>query len=303
MGKAYLQALRCRVFDYGALGHLRRAAGSVRDERQPGDQDMPRQDEAHPLAQVVVDPVPCGTASAARSARSRPRPALPGSCCPTAPWQPKRRGYYRQIEEGAVLMKGLRARNPHFTGTHEQSMALDGVRGFHIVLAVSGMCDAGHIRHRLRNWIWREEATVLFTGYQTEGTQGRILQNAAQTLWIQGEEFSVGARIRSLDLYSGHADGPELANRIKARLPLCHDLFPAHGEQDAIEGLAVRLGGVVDAASILRPMLIEAFDLTGTGERRITGVAFGSLAPSSMPSLTAKSPRPSPPAREPEGLP
>lgn len=174
----------------------------------------------------------------------------------------------RELEEGAVLMKGLRARNLHFTETREQSMALDVVRGFHIVIAASGMCDAGRIRHRLRNWIWRDEATVLFTGYQAEGTLGRILQNGARSVRIQGEEFNVRARIRSLDLYSGHADGPELADWIKARLPLTQDLFLVHGEPEAIEGLAARLEGIIDQARILRPVLDEEFDLTSSGARR-----------------------------------
>jgi metallo-beta-lactamase family protein len=165
-------------------------------------------------------------------------------------------------------MKGLRARNLHFTETREQSMALDVVRGFHIVIAASGMCDAGRIRHRLKNWIWRDEATVLFTGYQAEGTLGRILQNGARSVRIQGEEFSVRARIRSLDLYSGHADGPELADWIKARLPLTHDLFLVHGEPAAIEGLAARLEGIIDQAHILRPVLDEEFELTSSGAIR-----------------------------------
>ncbi len=179
--------------------------------------------------------------------------------------------HHRELEEGAVLMQGLRARNLHFTETREQSMALDDVRGFHIVIAASGMCDAGRIRHRLRNWLWRDAATVLFTGYQAEGTLGRILQNGARSVRIQGEEFAVRARIRSLDLYSGHADGPELADWIKARLPLTHDLFLVHGEQDGIEGLATRLEGVINAAHIVRPVLDEGFDLTDAGASRVPG--------------------------------
>jgi metallo-beta-lactamase family protein len=193
--------------------------------------------------------------------------------------------HHRDLEEGEVLMQGLRARNLHFTETREQSMALDNLRGFHIVIAASGMCDAGRIRDRLRNWIWRDEATVLFTGYQAEGTLGRILQNGARSVRIRGEEFVVRARIRALDLYSGHADGPELADWIGKRLPLAHDLFLVHGEPDAIEGLAARLDGLVAANHILRPVLDEAFDLTETGARRVPGAAPARLPPERIARL------------------
>lgn len=193
--------------------------------------------------------------------------------------------HHRELEEGAILIKSLRARNLHFTETREQSMALDATRGFHIVIAASGMCDAGRIRHRLKNWIWRDTATVLFTGYQAEGTLGRILQNGARSVRIQGEAFNVRARIRSLDLYSGHADGPELADWIKARLPLSHDLFLVHGEPAAVEGMAARLNGVIDAARILRPVLDEAFDLTASGAIRVAGAPHPRLPATKMARL------------------
>jgi metallo-beta-lactamase family protein len=119
--------------------------------------------------------------------------------------------HHRDLEEGAVLLKGLKSRHLHFTETREQSIALGRVRGFHIVIAASGMCEAGRIRHRLKNWLWRDAATVLFTGFQAVGTLGRILQDGAPSVRIQGEEFVVRARIRSIDLYSGHADGPSCA--------------------------------------------------------------------------------------------
>lgn len=193
--------------------------------------------------------------------------------------------HHRELEGGAVLLQGLRARNLHFTETREQSMALDRIREFHIVIAASGMCEAGRIRHRLKTWIWRDEATVLFTGYQAEGTLGRILQNGARSVRIQGEEFAVRARIRSIDLYSGHADGPELADWIKARLPLTHDLFLVHGEPDAIEGLAARLDATVSAAHILRPALDEAFELSNTGARRLSGAPAPRLPPEKVARL------------------
>lgn len=193
--------------------------------------------------------------------------------------------HHKELEEGAVLMKGLKARHLHFSETREQSIALDRVRGFHIVIAASGMCDAGRIRHRLKDWLWRDEGTVLFTGFQAEGTLGRILQDGARSVRIQGEEFVVRARVRSIDLYSGHADGTELVEWIKARLPMRHDLFLVHGEEAAIDGLAARLAEVVDADHVLRPVLDECFDLTDTGAVRLSDPQEPRLAPEKIARL------------------
>jgi metallo-beta-lactamase family protein len=117
-----------------------------------------------------------------------------------------------ELDRGDELVRALHARNVRFTETVEQSKALDRLRDFHIVIAASGMCEAGRIRYRLKNWLWRDEATVLLVGYQAQGTLGRILQDGAAAVRIQGEEFKVRARIRSIDLYSGHADAPELVD-------------------------------------------------------------------------------------------
>lgn len=186
--------------------------------------------------------------------------------------------HHKELEEGAVLMRGLKSRHLHFTETREQSIALDRLQGFHIVLAASGMCDAGRIRHRLKNWLWRDEATVLFTGFQAVGTLGRILQDGAKMVRIQGKDFAVRARIRSLDLYSGHADGTELRDWIKERLPIRHQLFLVHGEEPAMAGLAARLDGIVSAGNVLQPALDEGFLLTPDGAQ--------SLAPATPPRLS-----------------
>ena len=162
---------------------------------------------------------------------------------------------------GKALLAGLKSRDLHFTETVEQSMALDRLHGFHIVIAASGMCDAGRIRHRLKNWLWRDEATVLLVGFQAAGTLGRILQDGASSVRIQGEEYAVRARIRSFDLYSGHADGPELLAWIKARLPLSATLFLTHGEETAIAALQSRLSGTVPPDRIVVPSLDESYDL------------------------------------------
>ena len=131
------------------------------------------------------------------------------------------------------------------------------------------MCEAGRIRHRLKNWIWRDEATVLLVGFQAEGTLGRILQGGARSVRIQGERYDVRARIRTLDLYSGHADAPELVAWVRARLPIRCNLFLVHGEVPAIEALAGRLSPVVDPGRIVRPVLDETFELTHAGSRPV----------------------------------
>lgn len=191
----------------------------------------------------------------------------------------------QDLEGGAAFARGLKSRHLHFTESTAQSMALDLVKGFHIVIAASGMCEAGRIRHRLKNWLWRDEATVLLVGYQAEGTLGRILQEGANTVRIQGEEFAVRARIRSLDLYSGHADATELVGWIKDRLPIHHDLFLVHGEAAAIDGLAARMEGVVAGAHILRPVLDEAFELTDHGAVRLSIITPPRLAPEKVARL------------------
>jgi metallo-beta-lactamase family protein len=191
----------------------------------------------------------------------------------------------KDLEDGAAFMHGLRSQQLHFTESREESIALDDVRGFHIVIAASGMCEAGRIRHRLKNWLWRDEATILLVGYQAEGTLGRILQDGAKMVRIQGEEFAVRARIRSLDMYSGHADATELVDWIKARLPLRHDLFLVHGEEPAIDALAARLDGVVAPRNIFRPVLDETFKLTVRGVERLSVVTEPRLPPEKLARL------------------
>ena len=99
--------------------------------------------------------------------------------------------------------------SPHlrFTETVDESKAIAKLTGFHIIIAASGMCDAGRIRHHLKRWLWNARATVLLVGFQAQGTLGRFLQDGAKAVRIQGEEIRVAARIRMIDEYSGHADG------------------------------------------------------------------------------------------------
>lgn len=118
-----------------------------------------------------------------------------------------------------------------------ESDRLERLRGWHIILAASGMCEAGRVRKHLKRLLWRDDATVLLPGFQAAGTLGRILADGADRVRIQGEDILVRARVRSLDIYSGHADQTGLVAWAAARRPVGGNVFLAHGEPDALAGL------------------------------------------------------------------
>lgn len=115
------------------------------------------------------------------------------------------------------------------------------MRGWHVIIASSGMCDAGRVRHHLKRLLWREDATVLITGYQAVGTLGRLLIDGRKAVRIQGDEVKVRARIRAIDVYSGHADANGLVAWIQGRQPVRGSIFLDHGEPENLAGLSERL--------------------------------------------------------------
>lgn len=123
----------------------------------------------------------------------------------------------------------------------DESDRLERLTGWHIILAGSGMCDAGRIRRHLKRLLWRREMTVLMTGFQAAGTLGRMLVEGRSFVRIQGEDFRVGARIRNLDCYSGHGDATDLVEWLKARGPVGGSVLLDHGEPSALATLAGRL--------------------------------------------------------------
>ncbi len=159
-------------------------------------------------------------------------------------------------------------RSPHLrcTETVDESKSIARLTGFHIIIAASGMCDAGRIRHHLKRWLWQRQATVLLVGFQAQGTLGRFLVDGVKAVRIQGEQINVAARIRRLDEYSGHADGPELARWIASRRPIERGVFLVHGEEPALAGLAERIAErTVPAAKIFTPLLDDSYELTTSG--------------------------------------
>jgi metallo-beta-lactamase family protein len=172
------------------------------------------------------------------------------------------------------------------TDTVEQSKAISRVHGGAIVLAGSGMCDAGRVKHHLKDHLWRTDSTVLFVGYQAPGTLGAVIRGGAPTVRIHGEEVRVKARIRSIDAYSGHADRDELVAWTRPMLMRLGTALLVHGEPNSMDGLAdalVRAG--LPRERIAAPELDQAFDFDHR-EGRWMAVAGPALA--EVPRLGAE---------------
>lgn len=102
-----------------------------------------------------------------------------------------------------------------------------------VILSASGMCEAGRIRHHLKHNLWGENNTVLFVGYQAEGSLGRKLQNGAKSVKLFGEEIAVNAHIETLQGTSGHADQAGLLRWLDAFQEKPGQVFVNHGDDDS----------------------------------------------------------------------
>jgi metallo-beta-lactamase family protein len=178
--------------------------------------------------------------------------------------------------------------SPHlrFTETVDESKAIAKLTGFHIIIAASGMCEAGRIRHHLKRWLWNSGATVLLVGFQAQGTLGRFLEEGVKSVRIQGEQIKVAARIRRIDEYSGHADGPELARWIAARRPVGRGVFLVHGEEPALAGLADRIAErTIPTAQVFRPILDDSYELTTSAPTPVDVSRRRRIAPEAVVTL------------------
>jgi metallo-beta-lactamase family protein len=121
-----------------------------------------------------------------------------------------------------------------YSQTPEESMAVNRIAGGAIIIAGSGMCNGGRIRHHLKYNLWRHNAHIIIPGFQAEGTLGRmIVDGKKKYLKILGSEINVAAKIHTLGALSAHADQSQLlkwASHFKEPKPR---LYLIHGEKSA----------------------------------------------------------------------
>lgn len=121
------------------------------------------------------------------------------------------------------------------SSTPEDSKAINMDPTPKVILSASGMCEAGRIRHHLKHHLWQQEHTILFVGYQAEGSLGRSLLDGVKRVKLFGEEIAVKAEIASLHGTSGHADQQGLLDWVKA-IPVKPELvFVNHGNEQSCE--------------------------------------------------------------------
>jgi metallo-beta-lactamase family protein len=121
------------------------------------------------------------------------------------------------------------------TTTSEESKAINHITGTVMIISGSGMCTGGRIKHHLINNITRKESTIMFVGYQAEGTLGRLIVDGAKKVRILGDQYKVRAKIVQIEGLSAHADRKEMLNWLKNFKSPPRQVFLVHGEAQSAQ--------------------------------------------------------------------
>ncbi|OMH41327.1 MBL fold metallo-hydrolase RNA specificity domain-containing protein [Desulfurobacterium indicum] len=122
-----------------------------------------------------------------------------------------------------------------FTRTVEESMRINQVKSHAIIIAGNGMCTAGRIVHHLRHHLWDRNSSIVFIGYQAEGTTGREIIEGKKKVKIFNEYIKVNAKVYTINGFSSHADKPQLIDWIKRGTKKDTRIVLVHGEKDVMK--------------------------------------------------------------------
>lgn len=156
--------------------------------------------------------------------------------------------------------------------TSEESRQINLNPNPKVIISAAGMCDAGRIRHHLKHNLWKAESTVVFTGYQSEGTLGRTLLDGGKEIKLFGEAIQVAASIKQIDGMSSHADIQGLFVWLNAFSPFPKEVFLVHGD-DLVMGSFQRFLEVEYGYQVSAPYSGSVYDLAeGTWLEETQGV-------------------------------
>ncbi len=155
-----------------------------------------------------------------------------------------RNASYFDEDSQEMLKRGenpLAVPNLRLTETTEASMAINMQDGPAIVISASGMADAGRIKHHLRHNLWREGASVVFVGFQAQGTTGRRIVDGAQKVRLFAEDVAVRAKVFTINGFSAHAGQSQLLDWLSHFETGGMEIFLVHGEYGAQQVLAEKI--------------------------------------------------------------
>lgn len=150
--------------------------------------------------------------------------------------------------------------NLFYVKSQDESMKLNQYSFPKVIISSSGMCTAGRVRHHLKHNLWQKKNSVVFVGYQAEGTLGRIILDGKKKVKILGEEIKVESEIYDLEGFSGHADQKVLMNWVKNFKRKPKKIFVVHGEEESSEMLASMIENELNVETII-PNLGDAFEI------------------------------------------
>ncbi len=170
---------------------------------------------------------------------------------------------YADEQTREIMKKGF---NPisfpglHFTASVQESKALNYDKTPKVIISSSGMCEAGRIRHHLKNNLGRSECSIIFVGFQAQGTLGRLLIDGAKSVMIFDEEIPVLARIYDYSGLSAHADKNGLLNWVRCFEKKPDIVFIVHVDKDVFKGFIEELER--EGFNATAPLYKSTYDLS-----------------------------------------